>query len=176
MRWWNEWACCVPYPPRVVDSRSMEHEDMHVAPNAVMPFSASMNVEGIAAPRSASVPMSTGEYSSGNRSEPSPVDKLMEICLLQKADGSFELTDDLLRAIGLSSTKAAEIKERHGLSDPFMYAACIVIVAFRLQFPKKREIWELQHNKAVTFLASNGVVDLDKKLLALEVDVKSALV
>eukprot|EP00977_Amphora_coffeiformis_P015932 scaffold4796_cov264-Amphora_coffeaeformis.AAC.5 len=118
-----------------------------------------------------------GGASTGKDENPKPVtteDNLTKICLLQKANGSFALTEELLRTIRLASNGAALLQGRLGLSDPTVFATCIVIVAFRLKFAKERDMWELQHDKAVAFLTSHGVVNLTEKLSALEIEAKTA--
>ena len=100
--------------------------------------------------------------------------KMIQLCLLQKADGSFALNDSLFRAVGSLTRENLEgIRQRMNLSATpdvdLVVATALAVVVLRLVFAKQRSTWELQEQKALAFLRSQPTtVDLDQMRSAVE--------
>jgi hypothetical protein len=89
-------------------------------------------------------------------------DRLLQLCLLQRADGSFSLSDRLASAVGLTSSALQSLAAAtHGTDskvlDPVVFATLLAIAAMRSLFASQKAVWELQEGKALNFLASRGV-------------------
>jgi hypothetical protein len=83
-------------------------------------------------------------------------DKVLQLCLLQKADGSFVLSDDLIDAIGLRKAQVLEMMSQLGLPDKVFFATALAVAVLRVQFATKRGVWELQEQKALVYLHDEG--------------------
>lgn len=97
-------------------------------------------------------------------------DQLWELCLSQKADGSFMLGASFERATGLTKLVADALLDLIGSTPSDIFATMLAIAVLRVKFSKKRNIWELQEGKALTFLRKNGKVP-NEQLSKLEAEI-----
>jgi von Willebrand factor A domain-containing protein 5 len=84
-----------------------------------------------------------------NRSES---DKVLQLCLLQKADGSFVLGDDLLDAMGLTKVQVDSIFTHLCSPNKVVCATVLALTVLRVMFANQRSIWELQEQKVLAFV------------------------
>ena len=108
---------------------------------------------------------------TANRSEEmnaiqSEDDPLLRLCVLQKSDGKFLLGHDLAAALGLSMEgieRIAKKEEFQYLSSKSVevFATILAVASMRARFATSKDVWELQEQKAMAYLASHGVIDAD---------------
>ena len=102
-------------------------------------------------------------------------EKMIAICMLQKADGSFVMNKDLFRAVDFPKVTVDEMIARLGCqSAPTAFATALAVVTLRVEFSNKRKVWGLQEQKALTFLTSEVAVPEDV-LSKIEAEVCRAL-
>jgi len=94
-----------------------------------------------------------GSRSLRGASNPQLQDKVLQLCILQKANGSFVLDEKLIGAVGLTKEKVDEIMVHLGSPDTTVFATVLALVVLRLEHAKKRSQWELQEQKALEILA-----------------------
>ena len=105
-------------------------------------------------------------------------DRMMSICMLQKADGSFLLNNNLLEVVGFLKS---ETDKMYSQEDPFPtpieFGTALAVVVLRVEFEKKRNVWELQEQKALAFLDHSTGDDKKSKVLLQEMEreVRAAL-
>jgi hypothetical protein len=76
----------------------------------------------------------------------------MKLCLLQKANGSFVLSDDLINAMDLPKAQVDAILAMLGPYDKVVLTTVLALAVLRVNFAKKRSLWELQEQKALALL------------------------
>jgi len=102
-------------------------------------------------------------------------DEVLQLCLLQNADGSFNLDEKLTQAMGISKDMMDSIfssqTNRIPLLTPGVFATMLAVASMRSRFASYKNIWELQEDKALKFLVSHGLdrSDLDAVLGEIEV-------
>eukprot|EP00293_Proteomonas_sulcata_P009088 CAMPEP_0184306358 /NCGR_PEP_ID=MMETSP1049-20130417/15369_1 /TAXON_ID=77928 /ORGANISM="Proteomonas sulcata, Strain CCMP704" /LENGTH=384 /DNA_ID=CAMNT_0026618599 /DNA_START=26 /DNA_END=1180 /DNA_ORIENTATION=+ len=89
-------------------------------------------------------------------------DCIYELCLQQKADGSFEASEVLAQLLGLLVQQFKDLALQLGLEEDVV-ATIAVIEAFSRRFADARDQWELQQAKGLRYLASRGVSDSNVK-------------
>lgn len=82
-------------------------------------------------------------------------DDVVRLCLLQQADGSFLLTDELFRAIHIPNLNETSLRAvtRNISENQVVMATALAIASLRELFSKQRDILELQEAKAVRYLS-----------------------
>jgi Vault protein inter-alpha-trypsin domain/von Willebrand factor type A domain len=140
-------ACMLPKQPGIMARRSAPAVSLasrllkpFLFPGAVASFSYSSNCCSM----TPSPPVN-----NPNRSKS---DKVLQLCLLQKADGSFVLSDDLLDAMGLTKVQVDTIFYQLGAPNKVVFATVLALAVLRVMFANQRSIWELQEQKVLAFL------------------------
>eukprot|EP00567_Pseudictyota_dubia_P013205 CAMPEP_0197438938 /NCGR_PEP_ID=MMETSP1175-20131217/5801_1 /TAXON_ID=1003142 /ORGANISM="Triceratium dubium, Strain CCMP147" /LENGTH=965 /DNA_ID=CAMNT_0042968759 /DNA_START=104 /DNA_END=3001 /DNA_ORIENTATION=+ len=111
-------------------------------------------------------------------------DHLMQLCLLQTANGSFCLDDNLASTIGLSpdtmkrmANEASAMGESNNspLSlDATVFATLLAVAVMRKKFASLGDIWALQEGKALDFVRKK-VALLDEEVEAFIVGLQAAV-
>ena len=108
--------------------------------------------------------------SDSNSSTRTNDDPLLSLCVLQKADGSFLLNNDLASALGLTSEAMNEMTTNQEFqelvskssSNSSILSTLMAIVALRIRFMSSKDVWELQEQKAMSYLqVQQGLQDTD---------------
>ena len=94
--------------------------------------------------------------------QPVSGNQLLDLCLLQKANGSFQLDNALIQVLGLTKTALDEISAAarsccNAVGKEGVFGTALAVAAMRVLFPSDKTLWELQEDKALAFLASLGL-------------------
>jgi hypothetical protein len=83
-------------------------------------------------------------------------DEIFELCMLQKADGCFPMSSRLAALVRVTVETLNEVAQKHKLSLHIV-TTIAAIAAFERFFSGGKDQWELQSNKALRYLSSQGI-------------------
>jgi len=89
---------------------------------------------------------------------------LQQLILLQRANGSFQLTEDFAKMVGKSVkeiTNSIPISLQQMKEKETIWATLLAIALFKQKYSEQQSKWKLLYNKATKFIAKETTVSIE---------------